>query len=229
MTWFSSRRSRPYARAAAVEARDLTGVLGRLPLRIVEVGRDSDHRLGDLLLQALLDELLDLAQDQRRDLLRAVLAVADLDLDVAVRGARHRVGEHLARLGHLGIVVLAADQALHREHRVERIRDRLALGDRPHQPVPFLGEGDDRGGGAAALAVGQHPRLDTFDDRDAAVGRPEVDPDDLAQTAGSPRPPSRLPSDDCRGEDSWAEWAPALSGGTATFTIAGRSRRSCSM
>ncbi len=224
------RRRRLVEDAQHVEAGDLAGVLGRLALRIVEVGRDGDHRLADLLLQALLDELLDLAQDQRRDLLRAVLAVADLDLDVAVAGPRHRVGEHLARLADLGVVVLAADQALDREHRVLRVGDRLALGDRAHQPVPFLGEGDDRGGGAAALAVGQHARLGAVHDRDAAVGRPEVDADDLGQERdpGSPGAGAGWP-----GWPAWSSWPfwcrPGRSGGTATLTIAGRSSRSWSM
>ena len=56
---------------------DLPGVLGRLPLGIVEVRRHGDHRLGDLLAEELAGVLGQLAQHERRDLLGRVLLVAD--------------------------------------------------------------------------------------------------------------------------------------------------------
>src|SRR5690606_21927686 len=48
-----------------VQAGDLTGLLGRLALRVVEVRGNGDHRVGDLLTQVRLRVLLELLQDER--------------------------------------------------------------------------------------------------------------------------------------------------------------------
>ena len=77
------------------QAGDLAGVLGRLPLAVVEVGRDGDHRLADLVAQVALGRLLELAEDQRRDLRRRVVLAVDLHLDEVVGPADDLVGDHL--------------------------------------------------------------------------------------------------------------------------------------
>jgi hypothetical protein len=61
--------------AQDLEARDLAGVLGRLALRVVEVGRHRDDGLRDLLAEVGLGVGLQLAQDEGRDLLRANCSV----------------------------------------------------------------------------------------------------------------------------------------------------------
>ena len=68
--------------ALDVEPRDAAGILRRLALGVVEVGRDGDDRLGDLLAEVGLGVTLQLLEDHRADLGRAEVLV--------VRRARRR-------------------------------------------------------------------------------------------------------------------------------------------
>ena len=86
------RRGRLVDDAQDVEAGDLAGVLRRLPLRVVEVRRHGDDRVGDLLAEVVLGGLLQLLQDHRRDFRRRVLLAARLDPGVAVLRAHDLVG-----------------------------------------------------------------------------------------------------------------------------------------
>jgi hypothetical protein len=81
-----------------VETGDAPGVLGRLSLRIVEVRRDRDHRLGHLLTEIVLGSLLQLHQHLRADLLRARLLAANGERAVTVGRRRElvRYALHLA-------------------------------------------------------------------------------------------------------------------------------------
>jgi hypothetical protein len=157
---------------------NLTGVLGRLALRVVEVRRHRDHGLGHRLAEEVLGGLLHLHEHARRDLGRRHLLAVHLDPGVAVVGLGDLVRHHVDVLLHDLVVVAAADQALDRVQRVLWVGDRLALGGLPDQHLVVLGEGDDRGGGAVTLAVLDHARLAAVHDRDARVGGAEVDADD---------------------------------------------------
>ena len=173
------RRGRLVDDALDVEAGDAAGVLGRLALGVVEVRRHGDHRVGDLLAEVVLGGLLHLAQDLGRDLLRRELLAAHLDPGVAVVGGDDLVGHQADVLLHFLLGELAADQALHRVDRVLGVGHRLALGRGADQDLAVLLIGDDRRRGAGTLAVLDHLGGVAFHDRDAGVGGPEVDADDL--------------------------------------------------
>jgi hypothetical protein len=163
--------------AEHLEAGDLAGILGGLALGIVEISRNGDHGLRDLLAKVGLGVGLQLAEHESGNLLRRELLglVAGLDLDVGVAVfAFHDLEGHVGGLGlHLG--EFAADEALGGEHRVARVRDGLTLGGLADQPLAGLGEGDDRRSRAGALSVGDDHRLAAFHHGHARVGGAQID------------------------------------------------------
>ena len=136
---------------------DLAGVLGRLPLGVVEVGRHGDHGLVHLVAQVGLGRLLELAQDHGRDFRRRVLAIVDLDLDVLVRAADDLVGHDLLFGGDL--VVPAAHEALDGIDGPPRVGDRLPLGRLADERFALVVEGDDAGGEPVSFLVGNDLRF----------------------------------------------------------------------
>ena len=93
------RRRRLVDDAHHLEAGDLAGVLGRLPLRVVEVGRHGDDRLGDRLPEILLRGLLQLLQNHRGDFGRRIF--------LAVRADRGR-RRSLARTTWYGTIFISS-------------------------------------------------------------------------------------------------------------------------
>ena len=182
--------------AQDVEAGDAARVFRRLALAVVEVGRDSDDRLGHLLAEVVLGGLLHLREDHRGDLCGAVALAAKLDPGVAVLRGDDVIRGDRDALAHLVRVELAADEPLHREDGGFRIGDRLPLGDLTDEPLAALGEPDHGGRGPAALRVRDDHRLAAFHDCDAGVGGAEIDADDLGHggARGSFRTPGNLGS-----------------------------------
>ena len=136
-----------------VEARDLAGLLGRLALRVGEVRRHGDHRVGDGLAEVGLGVALELLQHERADLLRGERLVVDLGVPV---------GAHVA---------------LDRTDGAVDVGDRLALGHLADEHLAGLGERDHGRGRAGAFRVCDDGGFATLEDGDDAVRRPEVDAD----------------------------------------------------
>ena len=164
-----------------VEAGDAACVLGGLALRVVEVGRDRDDRVGHLLAEVGLRVGPQLLKDHRADLGRGVaLAVRESDADaVRLRILLDLVGHEILAALHLEVVPSAAHEALDRIDRVGGVGDRLALRQLADQPLAGLRERDDRRHRPTALRGRDDRRLAALHDGDDRVRRAEVDSDDL--------------------------------------------------
>ena len=146
-----------------VEARDGARVLGRLTLRVVEVGRHGDDGVLDLLAEEGLGGLLHLDKHHGGDLLggKGLGLAARLDLDVGLAVGRHdRERPQLHVVLHGGVRKSAANEALGVVHGVGRVERGLVLGGVADEALG-LAEGDVRRGHAVTLVVG--------DDLDLAV------------------------------------------------------------
>ena len=160
--------------AEHLEAGDLARLLGGGALGVVEVGRDGDDGLGDGVAEVGLGVALELLQRPGADLLGRVGLAVDVDLPA---------GAHVALDG--------ADRAV-------GVGDGLALGDLADEHLAALGEGDDRGRGAGALAVGDDDRVAGLEDRDDGVGGAEIDADCLGHGGASVGTSRGLSKRDCR-------------------------------
>ena len=109
------------------ETRDTAGVLGRLTLGVVEVGRNRYDGLRHRLAEIGLRGLLHLLQHESRDLRGRVLLALRLHPRVAIRTfddlERHQLGIALDEF----VLEPPADQPLDREKCVRRIGHRLPL------------------------------------------------------------------------------------------------------
>ena len=130
--------------------RDLARVLGRLTLRVGEVGGDGDDRLGDLLAEILFRIVFELGQDHCGDLLRGVLLAVDLHSVIAA---------HLSFYGYDGMF---------------GVGDRLTFCDLTHKPLAVLGERHDGRGGAHTFGIRDDDGFAALHDCHTAVGCSEV-------------------------------------------------------
>ena len=159
-----------------IEPGNLPGIFGRLALRIVEVRRHSDDRLGHLFAEVVFRRLLELLQNHRRDLRRSLLLALRHNRHV-VALAHNLIWDHLHFFVHF--VIAPSHEALDRINRVFGIGNRLPLGHLPDQPLPGFGERHHRRGSAAAFFVGNDLGLATLHDGHARVGGAEVNSDNL--------------------------------------------------
>ena len=171
------RRSRLIHNALDVETRNLAGVFCRLPLRVVEVRRHGDDRLGHTLAQVVLRRLLQLLQDHRRNLRRRVLLALRNHRDVVALGY-NLVRHHLQLVANL--VHPASHKPLDGVNRVLRVGNRLTLGHLAHQPLSALRKRNNRWRRPATLFVRDHLRLAAFHHGNAAIRRSQIDSNRLS-------------------------------------------------
>ena len=127
-----------------------------------------------------LGRLLHLLQDEGGNLRGRILLAVRGDPGVAVGRLDDLVGDEAhVLLGHR-VVEGAADQALDREEGALGIGDGLALGRLADEALAVVGEGDDRRRGARALGILDDLGRRAFHDRDAGIGRAQVDADDFS-------------------------------------------------
>ena len=174
------RRGRLVDDAQHFEPGDAAGVLGRLALRVVEIGRDGDDRLVDRLAEIGLGGFLHLLQDEGADLRGRVFLAAALDPGVAVVAGDDLVRDEIHVLLDHRIVHAAPDQPLDREERVLGIGHRLPLRRLADEPLAGFGERDHRGRRARALGVLDDLGVPAFHHGDARIRGAEIDADDFA-------------------------------------------------
>jgi hypothetical protein len=149
-----------------------TGVLGGLSLVVVEVGRDSDDGLLDLLAKLGLGNLLHLGEDHGGDLLgRELLVLAEvlnLDLGAAVV-IDNLEGPRLDVLLDGRVIETTTNQTLGIEDSVAGVHGSIVLGGLTDQTL-LLGEGNERRGGERTLLVGDDLDIGTLVDSNTRVG-----------------------------------------------------------
>ena len=138
-----------------LQAGDLAGVLGGLTLRIGEVGRHGDDRLGDRAAQIGLRIGFQLLQNHGADLLGSVGLAVNSDLVVRA---------HLTLDGGDGAV---------------RVGDGLALCHLTYHTLAGLGKCHHRGSGTVALGVGDDNCLAAFHNGHAGIGCAQINTDNF--------------------------------------------------
>ena len=158
------RRRRLIDDAFYIQPGDFASVFSRLALGVVEICRNRDHRLGDLLAEVRFGRFLQLGEDHRRDLGRRILLAHDLDARVTILAPHHFIRDHLQLFA--DFVDAASHEPLDRENRVFGIRDRLALGDLSNQPLAGFGKRHYRRGRAGTFLIRDNRGLSALHHRD---------------------------------------------------------------
>ena len=172
------RRGRLINDAHHFQTGDFAGLLGGLPLRVVKIRRDGDHRLGHLLAEKIFRRGLQLAEDHGGNLRRTVSLARNLHSRVLMRSGNHLVG-HATRL-FANFIVAPAHEPLDGVHRVFWIGHRLALGHLPDQPLTGFGDSHDGRRRPRTLLVGDDHWLAALHHRHDRVGCSQVNSNNLA-------------------------------------------------
>src|SRR5699024_7163858 len=174
------RRGRLVDDALDLEPGDAPGVLGRLALRVVEVGRHGDHRFRNLRAEIILGRALHLLQHFGGDFRWRHLVATRFHPGVAIVGLDDVERHDGAILLRGRVVKRAPDQAFDRVQRVRWIGDRLTLGRTPDQRLLVVGKRDHAWRGALAFGVFDDPRLVAIQYGDTRIRGAQINTYDFA-------------------------------------------------
>jgi len=155
---------------------NLAGVLGRLTLGVVEIGRNGDHGLGHVLAQIAFGGLFHLTKNESRNLSRGVLLTLGFDPRVTIAAVDHRERQVFLVLGQVRVVIATTDQALDAKNRVVGVGHGLTFCRHTDQTL-VIRKGDDRRGCAGPFRVFDDPWLRAVHDGDTRVRCAKVDSD----------------------------------------------------
>jgi hypothetical protein len=156
-----------------IEPREPRGILGRLALRIVEIGRHGDHRAHEFAAECLLGALSQDFENLRGNLHRAAHARDGLDFDHAA-AVNQPVG---AALGIGEVREAASHPALHGSNGVQRVDELSAARLEPDLHVAAAQIAHHRWQQFHAILVAQNLRRAVANGRHKRIGRAEVDAD----------------------------------------------------
>ena len=163
-----------------IQTRNSTGILGRLALGVIEVGRNRDYRVSDLLTQVALGSRLHLLEHGSGDLLsteRLSLTVYSCLNERLVCSTRLDLEGPVGHIGLYGCIAeLAANQTLSIKDRIDRVRCSLGLGCIADETL--LGsEGHVGGSSTIALVICDNFNTVILPDTDAGVCSSKINPD----------------------------------------------------
>jgi hypothetical protein len=155
-------------RQATKDAGRIAGLLGGQALRVVEVRRNRNDRLGDFLTEVIFRGFFQILQNHRRDFRRREQLASDVHFHQFLRPAHDLIRHQLFFRADFGVP--AAHEAFDGEDRVARVGHLLVFGGQADQPLAFIREADDRRREPSALGIDQDLRLGAFHDCDDRVG-----------------------------------------------------------
>ena len=158
-------------------------LLGRLPLRVVEVRRHGDNRLGHLFAQKILRRGLQLSQDHRGNLWRAVYLPENLHARIVMVAFHHFVRDALHLIGHF--IVAPAHEPLDRIHGVLGIRHCLPLRHLSHETLARLCNGHHGRRRPRPFLVGDYHRFAALHHSHYGVRRSQVNSNNLTHRHSS--------------------------------------------
>ena len=148
------------------------GVFGRLPLGIVEVGRNRDDRRVDRFVQVLFRVLLQVHEKVGRNFLGRQDGLFELQADIPVLRRNDLEGKLGKELPNHRGVILPADKALDGEEGLLRIRDDLTFRGMTENAVSPVTESHHRRGRPGPSGGGDNLCLRTLHVGDTRVGGP---------------------------------------------------------